>query len=173
MLNIKKEIKEIFQDNKSVDSVLEELLQEKRLFDMKLHLIKVLSLCDSIENLSNLKELNHDYIDISFEHDYEAGNILNVKFVKDYPHNLEVNNAIREVRQKAYALMGMPDNFFNSTFNEGIVEKFNIEPNVSQAVSDLLLSEEIKVVFNYEKMNLSLHKEQDNTINTKKNCVKL
>lgn len=165
-MNIEKEINEILIDKKNIDTVLEELREEKKFFNMKVHLIKAMNLAQSVEKLSTLDMCFNELIELSFSYDYDIGNILHINFSNSVLTCSHAGKLIGEINIKAYDLRDMPDSFLNNNFTQDCVIKIKVEPGCGEKVLDLLLSEEIKVAFNHSKMNCSLNKKEDNNKRT-------
>lgn len=172
-MDIKNELKEITLNSDSVNEVIKSIMDEQEKLEKKLHLFNIISLADKIE-----KFVEEGYFDnpkvISLNLVFDFQNYIYFStgfFLKD-----EDNNILSMDDNKIY--YEKPMLFFKEIFSDLGWFKVNfmsedhepkeliLEIGIKDKILDIFLSEELKSIYEYNKMQIDL--PDDNISSAKK-----
>lgn len=165
-----------YQNNvKSMDSIIEELENEKQKIDNQIHIFKVLEVASKIQNLINDEIIGkHDIskITLCYGYDYDYGHEVLYDFQDSEGANefkKYLPSKIRELIDDNFRILnGFKQKQINDTFSRRENTIIDIKENFREKFIDLMLSSELRAMLSYSQMQNDLP-----TNSVKKNKVKV
>jgi hypothetical protein len=173
-MDIKNNLKEAIENRDAVEKIIKSILDEQAQLEKKLHIFKVISLADKIEQAIETGYFNEPKVEaLTFVLDYNDFIYLEIGY---YLTN-DDQTLFSENDNKIY--YEKPISFFTDLFKE--MGKFkaeltseNHEPDelkleigIKDKILDILLSDELKKILEYNKMQLELPTNKNNTKKSK------
>lgn len=155
---------EEYQNNtKSMDSIIEELENEKQKIDNQIHIFKVLEVASKIQNLINdeiIGKYEISKITLCYGYDYDYGHEVLYDFqdsegANEFKKYLPSN--IRGLIDDNFRILnGFKQKQINDTFSRRENTIIDIKENFREKFIDLMLSVELKSMLNYSLLQQEL-----------------
>lgn len=163
-MEILKRFEEYQNNKKSFDSIVNELENEKKKIDNQIHIFKVLEVASKMQKILDDEIIGKKHeisaIILCYGYDYDYGNELMCDF-QDFEGCNEFkkylpNNIIEFMDDNFRILNGFKKERINYKFSQHENVIINIEENFQEKFMDLMLSVELKSIFNYSKLQYEL-----------------
>jgi len=170
-MDITKDLKRVMTKNASANEIVDDICNLQDELRLKAHIFKVLSLANKIDESINenaLKNTNIKLISLEFLHEIDdddrRGFIVNYSF-HDVNNNLIPRFKISDLNASfTKAFLEIKNVDINLT-NKKELEKFHmleVNETLSDKLLDLFLDKNLKTIFEYNKMQLSLEDSNSN-----------
>ena len=164
-MDIKEELKELMNDDKSANSLMAEINQEKVKLEKKLHIIQVVSITNRMEKAVEEKFFNDfDFINYEirfYSLEFSVNYTLQNKGKRTPSKNIspEIVKFLDDLSSDIQSLNPKYKNDRLSNLNRE--HKLELKPGIGEQMLELFLSKELKNIVDYNKMQLELPTNND------------
>jgi hypothetical protein len=164
-VDIKEELKAIISNSRDTDDLVADIENQKFELLKKSHLLKTISFANKIENFVKndvFVEKSIGFIELEYLYaDLSAGQITFDLLTKDGQYIVINAHDHSLVKEALSHIIGFNDEFVNNDF-AGDSYKLELKNGVGQEIMDLFLSDELKKIYDYSKMQLELSENAGN-----------
>ncbi len=157
-------------------NIVEDIKRQQQELSKKLHIFSIVSFMNELEDKIGTKFFERNgihFIKIMCEHEYDVGYILSFESLNKskitisptYSNGGYTKEALflRDIFNK---IKGINYNFTTRELTRSSEIILSLEPGISEKILDLFLNEDLKKVYQYNKMKVDLPESTDN--NSKK-----